>query len=79
MEYTNGTDLITANTFTGMIMTAARNISFNWPVWMLLGFAALMVLNLLTTEIVYCCKNCMKNYTLRDRESVQKMTPIQAV
>ena len=79
MEYTNVTDLIIANTSTGMIMIAARKVSFNWPMWMLLGFAALMVLNLLTTEIVYCCKNCMKNYTLRDRESVQKMTPIQAV
>ena len=50
--------------------------------WMLLGFAVLMVLNLLSTEIVHWCKNCMKNYTLRDRESVQQMqqiTPIQTV
>ena len=79
MEYTNVTDLIIANTSTGMIMTAVRKVSFNWPIRMLFGFAALMVLNLLETEIVYCCMNCMKNYTLRDRESVQKMTPIQAV
>ena len=61
MEYTNVTDLIIANTSTGMVMTAARKVSFNWPMWMLLDFAALMVLNLLTIEIVYCCKNCMKN------------------
>ena len=46
-------------------MTAARKVSFNWPMWMLLGFAALMVLNLLATEIVYCYKNCMKNYTAK--------------
>ena len=51
MECTNVTDLIMANTSTGMIMTAARKVSFNWPMWMLLGFAALMELNLLTTEM----------------------------
>ena len=79
MEYTNVTNFIITNTSTGMITTAGKKVSFHWPMWMLVGFAALIVLNLLSTEIVYCCKNCMKKYTLRDRESEQKITPIQAV